>query len=381
MWKSVKGHRGQCGEKCTEDIINTTPKHDEENEIFAETSTAEESENLEERGAHGGDLTLPTPAREDKYRGLSFNMSSLSKDMKQMLQLNQQILALLVQKERPLSPSSSPIAQVQRPSPPSISSSIVKGQKPPTLVQFSPNSAPSVSSPAQDVPYYLQGGAKLSDSTCKSAISGEFVNLLEFISTSYSKDLEAHISDGELQLKPRKSKRALDNLHIWLQAWDEFEALLTKKCMSVHPHLYSKLASYRRLIQSLDRKYMWSAIYTYDQRFRTNVARDASVNYHVQNNDLMVTILDATAIKVDLNRCLRCKATDHYVQDCPFQSFKAEKETPYGKNQAKWFHDSREGCNNFNIGKCTYPKCTRVHVCKSCRGPEPFIRCPKCNGR
>ena len=318
--------------------------------------------NFEERGAHGGDFTLPTPAREDKYRELSFNMSSLSKDIKQMLQLNQQILAVLVQKERPLSPSSSPIAQVQRPSPPSISS---------------PNSAPSVSTPAQDVPYYLQGGAKLSDSTRKSAISGEFVNLLECISTSYSKDLEAHISDGELQLKPRKSKRALDNLHVWLQAWDEFEALL----MSVHPHLYSKLASYRRLIQSLDRKYMWSAIYTYDQRFRTNLARDTSFNYHVQNNDLMVTILDATAIKVDLNRCLRCKATDHYVQDCPFQSFKAEKETPYGKNQAKWFHDSREGCNNFNIGKCTYPKCTRVHVCKSCRGPEPFIRCPKCNGR
>ena len=83
--------------------------------------------------------------------------------------------------------------------------------------------------------------------------------------------------------------------------------------MSAHPKLYANLATYRRLIQSLDKKYSWSAIYAYDQRYRTDLARTKSFNYHIQNNDLMVTILDATAIKSDLNRCLRCKSTDHYV--------------------------------------------------------------------
>jgi hypothetical protein len=222
--------------------------------------------------------------------------------------------------------------------------------------------------------YYPQGGSKLSDTTRKSALTGECVNLLEFLATSDTKDLEAYLSDGELQFKPRKSKRSLDNVNIWLQAWGEYEALI----MSTHPGLYTSLATYRRLIQSLDRKYMWSAIYMYDQRFRMELACSKSFNYHIQNNDLMVTILEATAIKSDITRCLRCKSVLHYVQDCPFPATKTEKDKKYNK-QSKWFHESKEGCNNFNMGKCTYPTCSRAHVCKGCRGPEPHIRCSKCN--
>ncbi len=215
----------------------------------------------------------------------------------------------------------------------------------------------------------MEGGSKISDSTYKNAISGEFINLEEFVS-SISREGEAN--EGKYKV--------LDNFYVWLRAWNEFEKLI----MIVQPQLYSKLSAYRRFIQSIDKKYNWPAIHSYDIRFRTELARVKSFDYDHQNNDLVVTILDATAVKGDLSRCFRCKSVEHVVQACPFPAHMVPVEAIPKENKIKpfrWYHQGTEGCNNFNAGNCNYAQCNRAHVCKGCRSATPYVRCSQCNKR
>ena len=55
---------------------------------------------------------------------------------------------------------------------------------------------------------------------------------------------------------------------------------------------------------------------------------------YTQNNDLVVSILDATAVKADINRCFRCKSVDHVLQECPFLALKVQVETSQKKSEA-----------------------------------------------
>lgn len=358
---SVKGHPGQCGEKCQVDTKNF-------NFDSTTTTMSTEDEHMDDRDAdaqgidHASEMTKPLPVSVINHhlsdqsmaiRELSQHMLNLSVDMKGILEQNSQILSVLTKTKGPTVNDPPPTVTPDR-------SQAATGDKPRT--------------------YYLEGGAKLADSTYKNAISGEFINLVEFLPSTETRDLEAHVTDGELQFKPKKSKQSLDNFHTWLQAWNEFESVI----MSVHPHLYNNLSTYRRFIQSMDRKYNWPAVYSYDLRFRTYLARHQSCGYHMQNNDLVVSILDATAIKTDLSRCFRCKSVDHVIQECPFPAYKVQVETPQKKEkrnttQFRWYHSGKEGCNNFNYGKCNFPQCARAHVCKGCRGTEPYCTCSQCN--
>ena len=367
--KPVKGHKGQCGDKCMDSPLTDHEQYD---------------------GINAGDqpegaLSLPPPVQEvNKSINNTPDIMTLNTNIESLVRQNQQVLALLM-KNMNLSQTQKDTDHLQvmgstQGSEPQVSGSTPKAldstsqvshsaSQAPNSSQQVPSSAsqvtgnitqppnhtllaldlspPSLSEPSAVVPpqnvhqttqsyptlhsgeaYYLHNGSKLSEPLRKSVLAGEYVNLAEFLTKSDTNDFEAHISDGEVQFKTKRCKRSLDNFYVWLQAWNEFEALL----MSTYPHLYSNLASYRRLIQLLDHKYSWPAIYVYDQRFRAELARNNSFSYHIQNNDLMVTILDATAIKSDLKRCLRCKSTEHYVQECPFQSSKAEVQKTGSKH-------------------------------------------------
>ena len=46
----------------------------------------------------------------------------------------------------------------------------------------------------------------------------------------------------------------------------------------------------------------------------------------------------------------------------------------------RWFNNGIEGCNNYQLERsCSYPGCRRAHVCRSCRGPDPYARCRTCD--
>ena len=100
----------------------------------------------------------------------------------------------------------------------------------------------------------------------------------------------------------------------------------------------------------------------------------------VMDNDLHFTILDNTAVRTNAMLCFRCKSYEHVVTSCPFPSeYEASKSSKkIQKVFEKWFHNGNEECNNYQFGKCTFSNCSRAHVCKGCRGPDPQSRCSPC---
>lgn len=232
----------------------------------------------------------------------------------------------------------------------------------------------------------LNNGVIISEKVHSAAVNGEFVDLAEFLPNDspmagWSADaVGAHIEGNNIKLQAKKPRRGIHDFPGWLQAWNAYEMVLVEN----RPDIYRKLVCYRQFIQSCDQKYYWQAVSAYDVRFRATLAQSRSFEYANVDSSIFVTVLDATAVKRDARRCHRCRAYDHVVSDCPFpassplETGKAEK-TQKKPSYEKWYHLSKEGCNNFNSGRCQNPQCQRAHVCKGCRGPEPQFRCTNCN--
>ena len=196
----------------------------------------------------------------------------------------------------------------------------------------------------------------------KSAVAGEFINLLEFLPSNeiLRSDNDANHSgcqccdhNGAGGNRKSRSKKSIDNFDTWLSAWNNYEVVI----IDHKPEYYSNLAAHRQMIQKCSHKYYWQAVYTYDLRIRAKHGAMKSFRFNEIDTDLFVTVLDSTAVKQNAVRCLRCKGYDHLVQDCPFQTeYQVEKAQKYAKgkeapgkrvsSQEKWFHNKQEGCNN-----------------------------------
>ena len=127
-------------------------------------------------------------------------------------------------------------------------------------------------------------------------------------------------------------------------------------------------------MQSCYKKYLWHAVYAYDCRFRATLATNNSWEFHKSNTDNYITTFDTTTVKRGLKQCFRCKPLQHSVQDCPFPPPSSLEENAKKTNTSftrreKWFHMGKEGCHNFQAGRCQDGSCRRAYVCKSCRGP------------
>ena len=70
----------------------------------------------------------------------------------------------------------------------------------------------------------------ISEKTQKIALSGEFINLSDFMPLNNmpdSSELETVVSQsGSMYVRPRKSRRAIDSFMSWLSAWSNYEAYL-----------------------------------------------------------------------------------------------------------------------------------------------------------
>jgi len=227
---------------------------------------------------------------------------------------------------------------------------------------------------------FSAGSTMVNKRTKTQAQNGEFVNLTEFLPSVEvtESDTELFIVDGTVQCRPRKIRKSIDSFSTWLEAWNNYELIV----LEANPHVFDKMITYRALIQACDKKYVWSAVYAYDLQFRSKCGTTHSFAFDSIDSSLYVSILDATTIK-QLRRCHRCKSTDHEVKNCPFpeevsqvgsdQKKKAQRSYP-----EKWYHENKEGCNNYQTGRCNLPGCRRAHVCRRCRGPDPLHRC-KCS--
>lgn len=231
----------------------------------------------------------------------------------------------------------------------------------------------------------LPNGAVISNKTKNAAISGEFVNLSEFLpSTESHTDYETTIDplQGSLQVKPKRCKKLISSFLTWLEAWNAFEELI----LQYHPSVYKQCHDYRSFIQKCDKKYHWYAVSAFDTRFRALLGQSKSYNFGNIDSDLYVTTLDATVIK-QVPRCFRCRSPEHEVQECPFPEVARKTGTAAmaaATTAPKPRYDSptyqgREVCINFNNKRCRFPNCRRAHVCSGCRGSTPRVDCSTCN--
>ena len=260
-----------------------------------------------------------------------------------------------------------------------------RSQSPPVISAPNSTDTDAISGIEQKQILLAMGGT-VSEKTAKSALNGEFVNLSDFIPCIPESvtDMETIVShNGTLHVRPRRQRKVIDSFSTWISAWANYEALVLTKL----PNLYHNFAKYRYFIQTCDRKYLWHACYAYDCRFRASVANSKIWDFHQSNSDIYITTFDATTVKRSAKQCYRCKAFDHNVMECPFpapnQMAEIKKTSSSASSSArfsrdKWSHLGKEGCHNFQSGRCTDTYCRRAHVCKACRGPESFFRCP-CN--
>lgn len=240
--------------------------------------------------------------------------------------------------------------------------------------------------PAVQLPTIV-AGMNIPEKAIRSAQAGEFVQLSDFVPSIHPKlgqELETVASaNGTVEFRYKRPTKNIDGLLSWLQCWNIYEQVV----ITANPGTYIHLCSYRQFIQECDRKFTWNAVYAYDVRHRCKMGNVKSLEFDNIDQELYTTILDATAVKKGQVTCFRCKSPNHVVQRCPFPAempMGPQQETPKEtqhkrKPPTKWFHQGKEGCNNFQYGKCVNAECVRAHVCKQCRGPEPWQSCRQCN--
>ena len=119
----------------------------------------------------------------------------------------------------------------------------------------------------------LPGGAKISEKMSKSAIDGDFINLVDFLSSPDYKsrgDVEPILDDdGKLSFRTKYNTRGIENVAQWLLALNNYEYLI----VSTHPSKYAEMLRYRDFIMKCAQKFQWYAVYSYDCRFRAHVAK------------------------------------------------------------------------------------------------------------
>ena len=216
--------------------------------------------------------------------------------------------------------------------------------------------------------------------TVEQAIDGEFVQISDFLSpigvshNLANPDLECVLdNDNRITYKAKKNSRKITNCDLWCQAWGQYEKLL----VGVYGiRMHDTMSDYRAFIMEANRKFLWSAVATYDFKHRSRLCTQSSLagrfDFNSPSQDLIVTILDATAIKPNALRCMKCKGYDHVASGCPFPDMQPKAQS---KTQSQSANVTSEICYNFNRDRCQNDRCRRVHKCRQCRGPLPLFKC------
>ena len=148
----------------------------------------------------------------------------------------------------------------------------------------------------------------------------EYIDLSELLAYDFQykysglDDSQAlEIVDGKLSLAPKCKARHLSTLQLWLHAWHLYKDTL----LSFYPHRYLELSHYWWHIVDLDQCFHWAAVLSYNMQFWHRCAIQC-LPFSAFNQQLYITTLNATAIKVLACRCFQCQCFDHEVGDCPF---------------------------------------------------------------
>ena len=220
----------------------------------------------------------------------------------------------------------------------------------------------------------------MQEKTIKSALLGEFVSMDEFLPNFYINndnvnEFQTYLENGHVAYKPKRKKRQVTDILTWIEAWRAYEKLMTTFHGS---HLYIVFSDYMSTIMAYAKKYSWSAVSAFDMRHRASLAR-TSINFLAIDHILVSTVLDSTAVKLNAQRCRRCRSLDHFENECPFPSPASPASAPKTRTATRTAtpNPQTEVCNNFNNLKCAFSNCKRAHICRVCKGELPHPLCIK----
>ena len=264
-----------------------------------------------------------------------------------------------------------------------------------TLPLYSVQTAASTSSMVTDITAMAKVIPSVPLKLQQRIIQSDFIDLFELLQADFPfkyASIEANNAfklvhkDETVLMQPRKKGKQIDSLGMWLSAWALYEQVM----VYVYHQKYSELAYYRNFIMQQDKKFIWSAVQMYDIRFWVMCVHH-SCPFTTLDQALMATILDSTAVKSSACKCFRCDSFDHSVDRCPFpqaallETAEMTKKGLQVRQTAKsgpckstlpiqtdtLFHNGREGCNNFQQDRCTFPHCKHAHICCSWKQEHP----------
>ena len=189
---------------------------------------------------------------------------------------------------------------------------------------------------------------------------------------NYHGESEIYISEGNMQTRPKRTERVIDNCYTWLMAWNIYEQVIIEK----HPQMYPKLVKYRTLIQQCDRRYLWHSIYSYDVQFRAKRGAEKSFA-------LYTTILDATAYGLYVV-VIVCNVCDVVVTTILYAIVHFRREPRWRKRRRKNRSRNRKINGPIVMSKEAITSNTAVvslpdassrmyNVCQKCRGTRATV--------
>ena len=183
--------------------------------------------------------------------------------------------------------------------------------------------------------------------------SGKFVDLSELLAANLvSSENEPQLMlDGRLVLSasPRKSRRRIDDVTTWTEAFTVFSLVLT----SFFPHRWKDLTLYKLLILRISRQFSGRVWLAYDKAFREHAAATRLADWSAMNAQLFTFHAGGASSR------------SSNLGTSP------DSSEPVGSSS------SRIPCMSWNKGRCTAPYtiCRYYHRCSTCGGAHRSVSC------
>ena len=84
---------------------------------------------------------------------------------------------------------------------------------------------------------------------------------------------------------------------------------------------------------------MWNAVSQFDAKHRIKLASRGSLEFGTIDHTLFIMTFHSSTVRKK-GTCFRCKSTDHFVGNCPFQE-KRKEPTPRTTNQSRITRERR----------------------------------------
>ena len=224
--------------------------------------------------------------------------------------------------------------------------------------------------------YVGEGLPPIPQKLVKRIRSSEYVEMEELLPEVCTRD------DAEPEAKRRCSRRSPD-IFTWLQCFGVY----TSVCGAQFPELIPELMAYMGTIIRVNREYTGSEWAKYDMLFRKHAALRRETRWSVINPTIYARCF--TAATRNPPRCEVCLASTHDTRECSQRDVDEGDIEGRLRNMERTIQNlpplpprnviqfSGEVCRKWNKGECRYAYCRHTHICSSCGGAHPAVRCSR----